>query len=290
MIRTSLTLVVGMLAAGALAGCSPSTSVSAGGQQDDVLASPSTQASPLTQASPASSSPPASVSALPSPSASGQLGAPGPVVKPTFAPGNGVCDEGLAYACGDTGPGGGVVFYASSAGFTCGTGLTSSCNFLEVAPNGWNGTLVDCPGGCGGSPAKTSDYGSDGIGTGRGFHYCSGMGEKNSIPDASGTAIGQGYANTTAMVQNCTAGDAGALARNYSGGGLNDWSVPSLDELNALYVYPNRNAIGGFAAGEYWSSSQAAARTAYRVSFSNGAQQSTLSKSETYGVRPVRAF
>ena len=289
MIRVSLTFVAGVLVAAVLAGCSPSSSVSAGAQQDDVLASPSTQASP--ESSPPESSPsPASASALPSPSESGQLGVTNNVNKPTFAPGNGVCDEGLAYACGDIGPGGGVVFYASSAGFPCGTGLTASCTFLEVAPNGWNGTLVDCPRGCGGSPAKTSDYGSSGIGTGRGYHYCSGMGEKNSIPNASGTAIGQGYANTTAMVQNCTSGDAGALARNYSGGGLNDWSVPSLDELNALYVYPNRDAIGGFAAGEYWSSSQSAARKAYGVSFVNGAQQSTVSKSETYGVRPIRAF
>jgi hypothetical protein len=61
-----------------------------------------------------------------------------------------------------------VVFYASSTAFRCGPGMALSCNFLEVAPNGWNGKLVDCVKGCGGDDNKTSDRGSAGIGAGRG--------------------------------------------------------------------------------------------------------------------------
>ena len=168
-------------------------------------------------------------SSEPAPEPDGSMLGYAPVSSVTAEPNNAQCDEGLAYSCGDTGPGGGVVFYASSTAFGCGPGAASSCTFLEVAPNGWNGTKLDCPNGCGGSPAKTSDYGSKGIGTGRGYHYCSGMGEKNLIPDASSQAIGAGYANTRSMVANCVSGDAGQLAQSYAGGGVGGL-VPAVTE------------------------------------------------------------
>ena len=301
-------LTVGlMLVAVGVAGCSSTTAGSSGAVQDDASVSsasagpaPSPSASSASaDASPGSASP----SGLPVESETALPGAVGPILNsPTPAPANGVCDEGQTYACGDIGPGGGVVFYSSSTSFECGAGMSSTCNFLEVAPNGWNGKLVNCPGSgtglvqtsCGGSNPQTSDYGSQGAGTGRGYGYCTGMGEKNVIADASGTAIGTGYANTTAMVGNCKNDDAGSLARNYRGGGLSDWSLPSLDEINALYVYPNRDAIGGFSSANYWSSSQAsgkdASKHAYGENFYEGYQDSSNLKSYTVGVRPVRAF
>jgi hypothetical protein len=45
---------------------------------------------------------------------------------------------------------------------------------------------------------------------------------------------------------------AAGLARAYSGGGYNDWYLPSKDELNKLYL--NQVTIGGFADATYWSS------------------------------------
>ena len=207
-----LTAGVLLLATG-LAGCA---STSSGAQQDEASMSassgPTAGSSP--EPSPAASSIESSLasagsSSEPTPEPDGSMLGYAPVSSPSAEPNNAECDEGLAYSCGDTGPGGGVVFYASSTAFGCGPGAASSCTFLEVAPNGWNGTKVDCPNGCGGSPAKTSDYGSKGIGTGKGYHYCSGMGEKNLIPDASSQAIGAGYANTRSMVANCVSGDAG---------------------------------------------------------------------------------
>ena len=192
----------------------------------------------------------------------------------------------------------GTVFYASWSPFKCGANMESSCNYLEVAPNGWNGDLVDCN-GCGGSPDKTSDWGQSGIGTGRGYAYCTGMGDKNQIPNASGRDIGSGYANTTAMVQNCVAGDAGQQVRDYHGGGMTDWSLPSLDELNALAYYSNRNAIGGFADDSYWSSSQsseagggafAGDQNAYKENFGDGNRQMVLYKDKKFGIRAIRAF
>ena len=76
-------------------------------------------------------------------------------------------------------------------------------------------------------------------------------------------------------------------------GGLADWYLPSLNELSALYYYPNRDAIGGFSASTYWSSTQDASQSsgkwAFLMYFNNGTSRDEH-KSDTYGVRPVRAF
>ena len=205
----------------------------------------------------------------------------------------------MQYACGDIGQSGvGTVFYASATAFACGANMESSCNYLEVAPNGWNGTLVNCPGqgqtglvqsSCGGSPNATSDYGSIGPGTGNGYYYCTGPGQSSVIPNASGTLIGTGYPNTSAMLTMCNSGDAADRVRGYTGGGMTDWSLPSQDELNALYYYGGRNAIGGFAASFYWSSSEYNNYNAWLQSFNNGYHPNT-EKDSTNGVRPTRAF
>ena len=72
---------------------------------------------------------------------------------------------------------------------------------------------------------------------------------------ATGTAIGTGQANTTAIVTVQGAGSyAAQFCNNLTVGGYNDWFLPSKDELNKLYL--NRVAIGGFADLGYWSSSE----------------------------------
>jgi len=211
-----------------------------------------------------------------------------------------VCDPGLAYACGDVGPGGGTVFYASATAFACGADLASVCNFLEAAPNLWNPTSQSkCPGSpCGGSTQVTSDF----SGTGKGITYCTGGGETSTVPDAMGSAVGTGYANTTALLAVCNSYDAGPVARSYAGGGLTDWSLPSDQELFALYEYPNRASIGGFNSGLYWSSTGVlqkcadldapAASVAVDVSMGGPTGGETLcaTKKKANGVRPVRAF
>ena len=45
---------------------------------------------------------------------------------------------------GATGPGGGKIFYVMQGDtFNCGPTLSSTCNYLEAAPNGWSGELDD---------------------------------------------------------------------------------------------------------------------------------------------------
>ncbi len=296
------TLTVGLvLATAAMAGCS-STTGSSGTVQNAATASASSAAS-AAASSVASTAPapspdpvtptaeptgaPASPVASPADSSSVSDSPTGPALGGAIVANNDVCANGLPYACGGIGASGvGTVFYASTTPFACGANMESTCNYLEVAPNGWNGKLAKCKGGCGGSTDKTSDRGTGAEG---GYFYCKGLGVGWVIPNASGTLIGTGYPNTSAMLTYCDSYTAAKQVRGYTGGGMTDWSLPSLDELNALYYYPNRNAIGGFAASAYWSSSQANTYNARKQDFKDGSQSSEA-KNTPFGLRPVRAF
>jgi hypothetical protein len=105
----------------------------------------------------------------------------------------------------------------------------------------------------------------------------------------TGTAIGTGQANTTAIVgQNgCTSG-AAKLCKDLIEGGYTDWFLPSRDELNALYF--NRFEIGNFYQYPYWSSSEFnSASTAICQDFDDGTQFEDFKDSNWY-VRAVRKF
>jgi hypothetical protein len=105
---------------------------------------------------------------------------------------------------------------------------------------------------------------------------------------ATGTAIGTGQANTTAIVEKQGAGSyAAKLCNDLTVGGYTDWFLPSKDELNKLFL--NRLAIGGFADNYYWSSSEYNADIACYQNFHNGNQNYSY-KNYIYRVRAVRAF
>jgi hypothetical protein len=71
-------------------------------------------------------------------------------------------------------------------------------------------------------------------------------------------------------------------------GGYSDWYLPSKDELNQLYI--NKVAIGGFADGYYWSSTELNNYGAWRQLFYNGYQSNYFNKDASSYVRAVRAF
>jgi len=114
---------------------------------------------------------------------------------------------------------------------------------------------------------------------------------------ATGTAIGTGQANTTAIISIQGAGSyAAKVCDNYTVGSYSDWFLPSKDELNAMYV--NKTTIdataianGGsaFVSTIYWSSSESTTHYAWDQDFSNS-NQSTSFKSNGSRVRAVRAF
>ena len=174
------------------------------------------------------------------------------------------CD-GATFTCqvGDTGPGGGKIFYVAPVTFSCGQTLSSTCKYLEAAPitgvGAWNDNAYQW------------------------------SGNLNTATGATATAIGTGYSNTLEMVRQVGAGTtgAGSAARSYRGGGKTDWHLPSKDELNELRL--NRTVAG--AVGGYWSSSEATATGAWDQGFYDGFQGVADPGKQQYTfVRPIRAF
>jgi hypothetical protein len=194
----------------------------------------------------------------------------------------------------DIGPGGGIVFYVATAPFTCGEDLKARCLYLEAAiadgttPSTW-------------TPDTKAEWGCYGT-------------------SVSGTSleIGTGKANSDNILEKCKTADIAAdVANKYftSTAGAGQWFLPSRKELDALcdefftgrtgddYSQDtcmgsgNSNAVTSttneiawsFAADHYWSSSEYAAGTAWYQNFVIGAQGYS-GKSNSYSVRPVRAF
>ena len=105
---------------------------------------------------------------------------------------------------------------------------------------------------------------------------------------ATSTSLGTGNANTNAIVSVQGAGSyAAKLCYDLVLNGYSDWYLPSRDELSMLYS--NKAFIGGFAAANYWSSSESASNSAWGQVFGVG-NQYPISKNSTYYVRAVRAF
>jgi len=175
---------------------------------------------------------------------------------------------GPVAACAENtiGPGGGVVFYDAGS-------VQSWGRFLEVAPWNWNPQLapteeVVCTGRCGAKDSflkpltdRTQDGGKDVDQYFFGYSLCP-WGNVPVGASTTGTALGAGPGNTNVLLAACGAAAAGQapgavnLVATYRGGGLADWFLPSKDELDRLYRFGNRDAIGGFTTGtEYLSSS-----------------------------------
>ena len=109
---------------------------------------------------------------------------------------------------------------------------------------------------------------------------------------ATATALGTGSANTDLIiaVQGAVATSyAAGLAHAYTSDGYSDWYLPSKDELNTLYL--SKDAIGGFASGNfYWSSSEASKDAAWDQSLATGSQNRYYFKKYPRLVRAVRSF
>jgi len=200
----------------------------------------------------------------------------------------------VVYQVGQTGPGGGTVFYKHASGtFACGATLSQNCTYLEVAPNTWSGGSADAPKLWAVSANQWVDVPSI-------------TNDSSVYNNASG--IGLGYKNSLAIVAqgNDTTTAAGA-ARAYGGGSQSDWYLPSTTELKLLCQWARNvpqsvttactggtlntgtGASGGFSNGPYWSSSEFDDGLAWFQYFNFGSQGSN-GKDVTYYVRPVRAF
>jgi hypothetical protein len=219
-------------------------------------------------------------------------------------------------ALGETGPGGGLVFYIDSA-----SGLR-----YEMAPANWN----DPSNPTGVDPAQVwtttaafcyADDSSTANADCQRNNLYPGTSSDQAASSTASEAVGMGSANTAAIEARMTAGSvassayAAGMAGAYAGGGLTDWFLPSQDELNAMCNY-SRNptapaapsvscrGVGGssqnvtFASGaygfgivdNYWSSSQDAPGYALQQNLGDGGQDATGKNYTSLLVRPVRAF
>jgi hypothetical protein len=79
------------------------------------------------------------------------------------------------------------------------------------------------------------------------------------------------------------------VAKEYKGGGLNDWRLPTKEELNVIYQNLKKKGLGGIFEEWYWSSSENNINSAWVQYFSDG-DQYNLVKGSTRCVRAVRAF
>ena len=224
------------------------------------------------------------------------------------------CAEGGVFAVGDTGPGGGVVFYVSATCFTStGSDCNTACKYLEAAPADqsagivWATTAAFCYNA--GGTTSTNNCQTNSI--------YSGDTTAQAASRTAATAIGKGMANTDQIYARVSngGGAGGALTNTYAAGiafaydnnGKTDWYLPSKDELNQMCKWQRGVAwtsdatvctggtlnsgrgASGFSTGVYWSSSETVADGAWAQNFSNG-NQSDNGKNNTLYVRPVRAF
>jgi hypothetical protein len=172
------------------------------------------------------------------------------VIPPTFT-----------YKVGDTGPGGGIIFFVDRlneySGFT----------YLEVAPVS---TQVE--------RTWATDVNSN---------------QTTAVSGADSKALGAGYQNTldiVAQTGNVAASCAAAYCADLVSGGQSDWYLPSLAEIKMVYDVLHINlGVGGFPPDHHWSSSEFDADEAWLQAFNLGLQASTYKLNLKY-VRPVRRF
>jgi hypothetical protein len=172
----------------------------------------------------------------------------------------------VIYNVGDTGPGGGKIFYKAATPFACGPTLNLSCTYLEAAPP--TGGVIDNAGRA----------------------WSTGGNQTVSVSGASDVAIGTGYKNSLAIAAqsgNVAASSAAVQARAYAGGSKTDWYLPSKDELTELWTL--KNTVGGFENTNYWSSSEFDPTNGWRRAF-QGSSQSGGGKNNAFYYRPIRAF
>ena len=170
-----------------------------------------------------------------------------------------------SWSLGNTGPGGGKIFYVNTSGFACGPTLSETCYYLEVAP-----ALANSAKDWSVSANRTSSAG------------------------ASGTVIGSGYQNTMAIINQGNSNSAAAYAQEYRGGSLSDWYLGTRLELYQIYVnratiFTGTEVINTEFPGEYWTSTEANASQAYSYRIYDNQGPWPNSKTSN-SVRPIRSF
>jgi large repetitive protein len=169
------------------------------------------------------------------------------------------CADGGACVTGDIGPGGGIVFITPQT-----NGNLRPDYYLEAAP-------------------------------------LNALAAENCSKGKNNQEIGAGKSNTEDASQSCQSNEelnAITLANDLVFNGLDDWFLPSQDELVALYANKNlfvcpANGLcsSNFTAENYWSSTFADGGQPIALNFAAANSQPVAADgASNFGVRPVRAF
>jgi hypothetical protein len=156
------------------------------------------------------------------------------------------------YFIGDTGPGGGLVFYDKG-------NTNGGWRYLEVGPT----DLAAVPWSTGAA----------------------------STTGANGYAVGTGKTNTQAIIAVQGAGTyAATVCTNYSSNGKTDWYLPTGGEFDAIALNLTSKGLGT-VAGTYWTSWENSSTQAQYVNISSGGTNYPAAlKGASMLVRPVRQF
>jgi hypothetical protein len=143
------------------------------------------------------------------------------------------CAEGGPCAIDDLGPGGGTIFYRNLTGFNCGvldnaTGSPngSLCNYLEIAPTGFNSSYSTVAVKTTASTLYPSNTAFVDLGLISSSEIGAGLKYNNDI-----IAANTRPANCNTL-STCTS--APFIPRLYSSKSLSDWYLPNISELNQL--------------------------------------------------------
>jgi hypothetical protein len=172
--------------------------------------------------------------------------------------------NGRSYSLGDTGPGGGKIFYVHTAGFTVytsGTDTTGTrCHYLEAAPADISGMKM--------WTTSNPIY--------------------SSLVYDTAMAIGDGRKNTALILAYDPSAPAALACKNANYGGKTDWFLPSGVELAKLCR--NRASVDSFGSAFYWSSNASPFDLYHGLAYTYDGSQTTKACDELCSVRAVRAF
>jgi len=165
---------------------------------------------------------------------------------------------------GDTGPGGGIVFYSGAAFTETGTVCNTRCNYLELAPKFWYS-----------NPEPVGQ-----------------LAPVSSWPSVTSDLFGAGWSNTNTLTAyaNNTTGVYAAVRYGAATSTVGQWFLPSTYEMDALYNSPIMTQLtpdwywtssyhGGFAGAEYYFPKTSGDIMPYWGMYTG-----------VHNVRPIRAF
>jgi hypothetical protein len=174
------------------------------------------------------------------------------------------CATGGVCLVGDTGPGGGIVFYVSESAINAADGISTGGLYLEAAPSTFSKTT---------------------------FTWCAGFTNSNTTTiGGTSSAIGTGAMNTKIVSSRCSGG-AVYEAANLTHGGKSDWFLPSAGELLQMY---NQKSILEFGTGTtaanylYWGSNETENWVAASLVPAGGVGGQNKAQATPYW--PIRAF